>query len=224
MSTATGTELPAAPPALSLPPEPREIAPIVQVEAVTVMANRWFVVREDRVTFTKSGAEGRHVVFEPACGERAGSVVLAVRPGASGDRVALVHQFRYPLGVWSWELPRGAADAEDTDAVMTATRELVEETGALPVRATTIGSLHPDTGPMRSVVDVVAVHVEDVETAALDDEEIETVRWVTVPALLAAIADGSIKCGLTIAAVLQALLAGAITCEGQIGARVDAFA
>lgn len=202
--------------ALTLPPLHPDRVPVRQVEPVTLMANRWWTARQDRVVFTNAtggdgpDVEGSHVVFEPGCGVRAGTVIIPVRPGPAGDEIALVHIFRYPLGIWVWELPRGAADAEDTDAVMTATRELLEETGATPLSADHIGQLHPDTGPMRSVVDVVLARVAPVDTEPLDVTEVAAIRWVDLATVSAAIADGSLRCGLSIAALAQAQIAGLI--------------
>ena len=50
--------------------------------------------------------------------------VLPIR----GDEVLLVGQFRYPLGVYSWEIPGGGAPPGE-DPVQAARRELAEETG-----------------------------------------------------------------------------------------------
>src|SRR3954451_21265066 len=44
------------------------------------------------------------------------------------DRVLLVGQYRYPLDLYSWEIPEGGAPF-DEDPLAAAQRELLEETG-----------------------------------------------------------------------------------------------
>ncbi|KOV78894.1 NUDIX hydrolase [Nocardia sp. NRRL S-836] len=47
-----------------------------------------------------------------------------------GERVRLVEQYRYPLGLRRWEFPQGTApDRADSDPLALAARELREETG-----------------------------------------------------------------------------------------------
>lgn len=45
------------------------------------------------------------------------------------DRVALIHQYRYPLGRRLWEIPAGLLDVAGEDPLQTAKRELAEEAG-----------------------------------------------------------------------------------------------
>lgn len=178
-------------------------------EQVEVLRTPWWVVRNDEVEFA-GGAAGRHIVFEPANGIRSGSVCLAVRDSAHGPQVAMVRVYRYPLEEWMWELPRGFSDPDDGDGMVTAVRELVEETGAVGVHATRLGKVHPDTGPLRCEVDLVAVRVSAEELEVADTAEVGHARWVPVEELWAAVADGTVTCGLTMAALLRAQLAGLI--------------
>jgi 8-oxo-dGTP pyrophosphatase MutT (NUDIX family) len=59
-----------------------------------------------------------------------------------GDRLHLVEQFRYPLGLRRWEFPQGTApDLADPDPLELARRELREETGLRAESMTWIGLL-----------------------------------------------------------------------------------
>jgi 8-oxo-dGTP pyrophosphatase MutT (NUDIX family) len=93
-----------------------------QVESrVPVLENPWIRLRDDRYRHRK-GMEGRFVVVgfqRTACG------VLALD---EADRVALVGQWRYPLETYSWELPEGGGEPEESP-FEAARRELAEETG-----------------------------------------------------------------------------------------------
>ena len=58
------------------------------------------------------------------------------------DRVRLVEQFRYPLGLRRWEFPQGTApDQTDMEPTELAARELREETGLRAGSMTVLGQL-----------------------------------------------------------------------------------
>ena len=64
-----------------------------------------------------------------------------------GDRLHLVEQFRYPLGLRRWEFPQGTApDLADVAARELAARELREETGLVAGRMTELGLLDVAAG------------------------------------------------------------------------------
>lgn len=59
-----------------------------------------------------------------------------------GDRVRLVEQFRYPLGLRRWEFPQGTApDRAHLEPIELAARELREETGLLATDYISLGRL-----------------------------------------------------------------------------------
>lgn len=81
----------------------------------------WIRIRKDAFTH-RAGAEGTYTVVgfhRTACG------VLALD---EQDRVVLVGQWRYPLERYSWEIPEGGGDPDESpfDAMR---RELGEEAG-----------------------------------------------------------------------------------------------
>ena len=81
----------------------------------------WIRLREDRFQH-RSGAIGRYAV----CGfQRTACGVLALD---AADRVVLVGQWRYPLESYSWELPEGGGEANESP-LQTIQRELHEEAG-----------------------------------------------------------------------------------------------
>ncbi|WP_425484911.1 NUDIX domain-containing protein [Amycolatopsis anabasis] len=86
-----------------------------------VYRNNWMTVREDTVR-REDGSEGIYgVVDKPT---------YALIVPMDGDRLHLVDQFRYPLGLRRWEFPQGTApDLADLDPLELAARELREETG-----------------------------------------------------------------------------------------------
>ena len=86
-----------------------------------VYANAWMTVREDDIR-RADGTQGIYgVVDKPDY-----ALVIA----AEGDRLMLVEQYRYPLGMRRWEFPQGTApDRAELEPGALAARELREETG-----------------------------------------------------------------------------------------------
>lgn len=92
-----------------------------QLSTRQVYANPWMVVREDQIR-REDGSDGIYgVVDKPD---------FALIVPLDGNRLHLVEQFRYTLGMRRWEFPQGTApNLEDADPIELARRELREETG-----------------------------------------------------------------------------------------------
>jgi 8-oxo-dGTP pyrophosphatase MutT (NUDIX family) len=102
-------------------PRPEHPNPYTVKDRRFIYDSPWIRVREDRYQHRR-GAEGRYAVcgfLRTACG------VLALD---DQDRVVLVGQWRYPLEIYSWELPEGGGEVSESpfEAIQ---RELAEETG-----------------------------------------------------------------------------------------------
>ncbi|GAA5157378.1 NUDIX hydrolase [Pseudonocardia eucalypti] len=98
-----------------------------------VYANPWMVVREDQIRRT-DGTDGIFGVIDKPD--------YALIVPLDGDRLHLVEQFRYPLGLRRWEFPQGTApDRADSDPLELARRELREETGLRAGRMAELGLL-----------------------------------------------------------------------------------
>lgn len=109
------------------------VAPVEQLSTRRVYANPWMVVREDRIR-RADGTDGIFGVIDKP------DYALAVP--ADGDRLHLVEQFRYPLGLRRWEFPQGTApNRADAEPLELARRELREETGLRAGRMTPLGVL-----------------------------------------------------------------------------------
>lgn len=95
--------------------------PIERVSTREVYRNNWMSVREDGIR-RPDGSEGVYgVVDKPHY-----ALVIPL----DGDRLHLVEQYRYPLGLRRWEFPQGTApELADADPAELAARELREETG-----------------------------------------------------------------------------------------------
>ncbi|WP_424923596.1 NUDIX domain-containing protein [Amycolatopsis acidicola] len=104
-----------------------------QLSSREVYRNSWMTVREDGIR-RPDGTDGIYgVVDKPDY-----ALVIPL----DGDRLHLVEQYRYPLGLRRWEFPQGTAPGlADMDATELAARELREETGLVAGRMTDLGLL-----------------------------------------------------------------------------------
>jgi 8-oxo-dGTP pyrophosphatase MutT (NUDIX family) len=106
---------------------------VEQLSSRQVYVNPWMVVREDQIR-RPDGSDGIFGVIDKPD--------YALIVPVEDDRLHLVEQFRYPLGLRRWEFPQGTApDRADADPVELARRELREETGLRAGRMTQIGIL-----------------------------------------------------------------------------------
>lgn len=98
-----------------------------------VYVNDWMRVREDAVR-RRDGSDGIYgVVDKPDY-----ALVIPL----DGDRLQLVEQYRYPIGMRRWEFPQGTAPGRAAMAPGDlAARELREETGLTAASLTEIGLL-----------------------------------------------------------------------------------
>ena len=100
-------------------PRPEHPDPYTVLSRRFVYDSPWIRIREDRFRHRR-GAEGRYAV----CGfRRTACGVLALD---DQDRVVLVGQWRYPLEIYSWEIPEGGGDVSESP-FEAMRRELAEE-------------------------------------------------------------------------------------------------
>jgi 8-oxo-dGTP pyrophosphatase MutT (NUDIX family) len=157
--------------------------------------NAWIRVREDEVVRPDGGAGIYGVVeIRPSVG------VVAIN---ERDEVVLAGQWRYALGRYSWEIPRGGSNPGETDMRKVAERELAEEAG---VRASEWKALGP--------VDVCNGVTDDVQSLfwatglsaaprELDPEEDIAVAWKPFEQAVAMALDGRITEVCSVAAILR---------------------
>ncbi len=159
-------------------------------ESRSMIRNPWFHLRQDRVEHRRSGP-GTYWVIEarPALG------VVALD---SEGRITLVGQFRYPLGLTSWELPEGGGEPGES-LLETAMRELKEETGLTADRWTLLGKVHTsncfsdETGTIYLAEQLQTGHAEPDPTEEL------LLQTLTIGESLALVRQGLITDSITVA-------------------------
>jgi 8-oxo-dGTP diphosphatase len=106
----------------------------------------------------------------------AGAVVW--RPGAGGPQVALVHRSRYD----DWSLPKGKRQPGE-HLLLTAVREVAEETGVRVVLGRRLPSTHYERDGRAKTVDYWAARPADgVQPGFTPNDEVDQVDWLDVPA------------------------------------------
>lgn len=138
-----------------------------------VLRDRWVRLRADRVEIAPGKILDPYYVLEEH--EWVHTVAFNSRL-----EILLVRQYRYPGAVFTWELPGGMADPGE-DLLLTAQRELREETGATAPRWRHITSLFPN--PARQTNRVHAYLAEDAsvtEATQFDHGESIECAWHSI--------------------------------------------
>jgi 8-oxo-dGTP pyrophosphatase MutT (NUDIX family) len=170
-----------------------------QLSTRQVYVNPWMVVREDRIR-RSDGSDGIFGVIDKPD--------YALIVPADGDRLHLVEQFRYPLGLRRWEFPQGTApDRADAEPIELARRELREETGLRAARMTQIGMLDvaPGMSSQRGRVFLATELTEGSPERELTEQDMRT-AWLHRDQVVEMIQRGEITDAQSIAALGLLLL------------------
>lgn len=152
-------------------------------------------VRQDKVRLTDGRLTNREVVEH-----RGGVAVFAMD---DQQRVALVRQYRYPMGEVTLELPAGKLEKGEEPRA-SALRELAEETGLVPGTLTEMGCSYSSPGILSERIYLYFAKDLTQGPAKPDDGEFVETLWVPYQQLLAMAARGEIKDGKTLAGILKA--------------------
>jgi 8-oxo-dGTP pyrophosphatase MutT (NUDIX family) len=164
-----------------------------------VYTNSWMRVREDSIVRPDGSAGIYGVIDKPDY-----ALVIAL----DGNRLHLVEQFRYPLGLRRWEFPQGTApDRVDADPLALARRELREETGLRAASMTRIGQLDvaPGMSSQRGQVFLATGLTEGVPERELEEQDMRS-DWFGRSKFESMIRNGEITDAQTIAAYALLLL------------------
>jgi 8-oxo-dGDP phosphatase len=168
------------------------------VASETVYVGKIFALRADEVRMPGGTTARREVV------EHYGAVaVLAL----DDDRkVALVYQYRHPLGRRLWELPAGLLDLGGEPPHITAARELKEEAGLAATTWHTLVDLDSAPGFSDESVRVyLATGLTDVGRPEAHDEEADlTMRWVPLDEAVKMVLSGEIANSIAVGGILAA--------------------
>jgi len=170
-------------------------------------------LRVDHVLMPGGSTATREVV------EHFGAVAIAA---IDDDRnLAMVYQYRHPLGRRLWELPAGLLDTEGEDPAETAARELKEEAGLAAENWRVLLDVASSPGfSDESVRTYLATGLSDVGRPEAKDEEADlTLHWFPLEQAVQMVMSGEIVNATAAAGVLAAYAA---VIEGKPTRPVDA--
>jgi ADP-ribose pyrophosphatase len=183
------------------------------VSSETVYRGKILALRTDQVRMPGGKTAARDVV------EHFGAVaVVAVD---DDRRVAMVYQYRHPVGRRLWELPAGLLDAAGEDPAVTAARELHEEAGLAAEQWNVLADMVTSPGFSDEAVRVyLARGLTHIERPEADDEEADlTLHWVDIEHAAQQVLAGEIVNSI---AAVGILAAHAVIVDGKPTRPVDA--
>jgi len=164
----------------------------------TVYQGKIFAVRMDEVTMPGGGSARRDVVTKD------GAVAIV----ALNDKgqVALIHQYRHPLGEKLWELPAGLVDDPQKGPWATAASELREETGFDAATWERLAKIAASPGfTDETTIIFFATDLHEVGRPEAHDEEADLeLRWVDLGEAVRWVYNGTIINAHTVAGILAA--------------------
>jgi ADP-ribose pyrophosphatase len=170
-------------------------------------------LRTDEVRMPGGVTATREVV------EHYGAVAVAALDDAG--QLAMIFQYRHPVGRRLWELPAGLLDAPGEDPAAAAARELHEEAGLVAEQWSVLVDVAPSPGFCDESVRVyLARGLRHVGRPEAHNEEADlTVHWVGLPQAVDRVLGGEIVNSVSVAGVLAAY---AVIIDGKPSRPVDA--
>ena len=167
--------------------------------SVLALENRWAKVRRDSCV-TPAG-----VLIEDYYYWEGGDFaqVFALTPD---EHVLLVRQYKHGVKEIVLELPAGMISSSDGDALVTARRELLEETGFEAEKWQSMGVLNVSSAKSTTrAYPFLALGAHRVDGPSLDETEEIEVLLLPIPDLLDRITNGEVRDSNSLAACLLAL-------------------
>ena len=161
----------------------------------TIRSGGMLTLKVDQVSLPSGRTSQREYVVHPGA-----SVVVALLPNG---HVLLEKQFRYPLRQVFIELPAGKIDASEAP-LLTAQRELLEETGYSAKEWVALGSQHPCIGYSNEVIHMYLATGLTAGQHMRDEDEALELFDMSFADCLALIKSGQISDGKTMLALFMA--------------------
>ena len=168
------------------------------VDSEILYVGNIFALRSDQVRMPGGNTAKREVV------EHYGAVaILAID---EENNIALVYQYRHPLGRRLWELPAGLLDLGGEPPHVTAARELKEEAGLAAKDWRVLVDLDSAPGLSDESVRVYrATELSNVDRPDAHDEEADLmVKWFPLVDAVRMVFDGEIVNSIAVAGILAA--------------------
>lgn len=137
--------------------------PVLLHSRELVCENTVFSVFLDHVSSPGGHDVGRYLSVLPKQETEQGVTGVGVLPIKDG-KLGLIHVFRHPMRLWSWEIPKGFVDPGETPP-QAALRELEEETGfaVQPALLKPMGTVAPEPGVIKGRIRLYSVVLSAVD-------------------------------------------------------------
>ncbi len=187
-----------------------ELPPWQRLGSRYVLNDRWIAVRADDCVSAAGVEIAPYYVLEYP------DWVQIVALDAD-DNVVMVRQYRHGIGRTCLELPAGRVDAQDGTPLVTAARELLEETGyASREPLTLLASLSPNTATHANRTHtVLARNVSRIAEPALDPTESIMVELVAKDEALRRALAGEVMQSMHVASLVIGLEAAGKESQGR---------
>ena len=162
-----------------------------------VYVNPWIRVREDHV-IRADGRDGIYGVVEFQ------NYALGVVPVTDDGDTFLIGQWRYPLGLYSWEIPEGGGPLP-LPPLESARRELVEEAGLTAASWTDLGLFHLSNSVTNEVGRIFLAQDLTFGEPAPEGDEVLALRRLPLLEAHAMAMDGRITDGVSIIGLARAM-------------------
>jgi ADP-ribose pyrophosphatase len=168
------------------------------LESTQIYDNAWIKVTEHQV-INPTGGRG---IYGEVHFKNLAIGIVVLDPNYN---TWLIGQYRFPLKAYSWEIPEGGG-ALDTDPIISAKRELQEETGIQAAKLTEIQRMHLSN----SVCDEYAIIyiAQDLNMGVSSPEETEelVVRKLPFEEAYQMVMNNEITDSMSVAGILKAKL------------------
>ncbi len=160
-----------------------------------IYQDKYLSVHQDEVEFS-NGAKGTHAWINRIDG-------VGIVPITPDKKILLIKQHRYVIGEYSWEIPGGGIDKDETPQ-NAARRELHEETGIKAEKFENLGVFYPLNSLNTEKVTNFYCIIEDVSPTNIKSESSEDIaeyRFISFSKALEMIDSGEINDAMTANAI-----------------------
>ena len=165
-----------------------------QIESRRVWQGKLLDVRSDRVRLPDGSEATREYIVHPGA-----AMIIPVLPN---DDLVMERQFRYPTGRVMIEFPAGKLDPGE-DMLVTAKRELLEETGYRAAKWEWLAEVHPIVSYTTERIEIFLATELTLEKAKLDAGEFLEVFTISFASALERLKAGEITDMKTVVGLYQ---------------------
>lgn len=168
-------------------------SPFITVSSAVVWSCPWYRVRQDEIIMP----DGQPGIYNTVEKEDAVWVV----PVTGDGRIALIHQYRYTVDDWCWEIPAGSVKPGQT-AGDAALDELLEEVGGTAAALDYIGRFYLANGICNEVGHIFIATGVSLGPVQHEPAEVMSRHLVPVAEVLEMARSGAISDGPTVLGLL----------------------